>query len=93
MVEHPEKYPWSSYGHNAQGELKQLIRPYTLYELLGANAESRQRAYRVLFRYQGDPGLVDQIRTAANGGFGLGSECFQQEIVVMVGLRTWRGHP
>ena len=93
MVEHPGEYPWSSYGHNAQGEMNQLIRPHPLYQQLGADAESRQEAYREFFRYQLDPGLVDKIRTATNGGFVLGSERFQEEIAAMVGRRTWRGSP
>ncbi|MDS4020176.1 MAG: transposase, partial [Candidatus Competibacter sp.] len=49
--------------------------------------------YRELFRYQLDPGLVDQIRTATNGGYVLGTERFQKEIAAMLGRRTWRGRP
>ena len=40
-----------------------------------------------------DPGLVDQIRTATNGGYVLGTERFQKEIAAMLGRRTWRGRP
>ena len=93
MVEHPGEYPWSSYGHNAQGEKNQLIKPHMLYQQLGADMESRQEVYRELFRYQIEPGLVDQIRSATNGGFVLGSEHFQKEIARMIGQRTWRGSP
>ena len=93
MVEHPGEYRWSSYGENAQGEMNPLIRPHALYQQLGADVGSRQEAYRELFRYQIDPGLVDQIRTAINGGYVLGSERFQQEVAAMVGRRTWRGSP
>lgn len=46
-----------------------------------------------LFRYQLDPGLVDQIRTKTNGGFVPGSERFQKEIAATLGRRTWRGSP
>jgi putative transposase len=55
--------------------------------------DPRQEAYRELFRYQIDPELVDQIRSATNGGFVLGSENFQQKIAQMIGQRTWRGSP
>lgn len=60
---------------------------------LGRNARLRQEAYRELFRYQLAPGLVDQIRTATNGGFVLGTERFQKEIAATLGRRTWRGRP
>ncbi|MEN8132543.1 MAG: transposase, partial [Pseudomonadota bacterium] len=70
-----------------------LIRPHALYQELGRDVRSRQEAYRELFRYQLDPGLVDQIRSATNGGFVLGTERFQKKIAAMVGRRTWRGSP
>jgi putative transposase len=93
MVEHPGEYRWSSYGHNAQGSANALIRPHPLYAGLGRSARKRREAYRQLFRYQLDPGLVDQIRTATNGGFVLGTERFQKEIAAALGRRTWRGNP
>jgi putative transposase len=93
MVQHPGEYRWSSYGHNAQGLANPILRPHPLYTGLGRSARVRQKAYRELFRYQLDPGLVDQIRSATNGGFVLGSERFQQQIAAMLGRRTWRGSP
>jgi putative transposase len=82
-----------SYGHNAQGSANALIRPHPLYTGLGRDAEERREAYRELFRYELDPGLMDQIRTATNGGFVLGTERFQKEIAATLGRRTWRGSP
>ena len=93
MVNHPGEYQWSSYGYNAQGCVNALIRPHTLYKRLGRTILKRQEAYRELFRYELDPGLVDQIRSATNGGFVLGTERFQKEIAAMLGRRTWRGSP
>jgi putative transposase len=93
MVEHPGEYRGSSYGHNAQGLVDALIRPHALYTGLGSTAPLRQEAYRELFRYPLDRGLVDQIRTATHGGFVLGTERFQKEIAAMFGRRTWRGRP
>jgi putative transposase len=93
MVEHPGEYRWSSYGHNAQGSVNALIRPHPPYTGLGLNAQERREAYRELFRYELDLGLVDQIRTATNGGFVLGTERFQREIAAALGRRTWRGSP
>ncbi|MEZ5581564.1 MAG: transposase [Candidatus Competibacteraceae bacterium] len=93
IVEHLGEYRWSSYGHNAQGGKNAFIQPHPLYTGLGRNKRLRQEAYRELFRYQLDPGLVDQIRTATNGGFVLGTERFQKEIAATLGRRTWRGRP
>jgi len=91
MVEHPAEYRWSSYRHNAQGESSGLVHPHALYLALGGDDATRCVAYRELFRYQLDPGLVDQIRSATNGGYVLGTERFQKEIAAMLGRRTWRG--
>jgi putative transposase len=93
MVKHPGEYRWSSYGHNAQGFADALLRPHPLYNHLGRSIQKRQKAYRELFRYELDPGLVDEIRSATNGGFVLGTERFQKEIAAMLGRRTWRGSP
>ena len=48
---------------------------------------------RELFRYKIEPGLIEQIRKASNGGYVLGTEHFQQQIAKTVGQRTWRGKP
>jgi putative transposase len=93
MVKHPGEYQWSSYGCNAQGSANALIRPHALYKRLGRSIQKRQAAYRDLFRYELDPGLVDEIRSATNGGYVLGTERFQKEIAEMLGRRTWRGSP
>ena len=71
---------WSSYGHNAQGEITSFIKSHLLYQQLDRDAESRRQAYRELFRYELDPGWVDEIRKATNGGFVLGAERFQKEV-------------
>ncbi|MDN5864933.1 MAG: transposase [Gammaproteobacteria bacterium] len=91
MVEHPGQYRWSSYGANAQGEASELLTPHSLYKRLGVGAKERQRAYRDLFRYQLDSGLVDQIRKATNGNYALGSERFEQEVATMLRRRVTPG--
>lgn len=77
MVVHPAEYPWSSYRANAQGEADALLTPHPLYEALGRDAASRQSTYRELFRHELAPGLVDEIRRAANGNFALGNDRLQ----------------
>ena len=91
IVAHPGEYRWSSYGANAQGEASPLIRPHSLYGGLGLTDEERQAAYRELFRYELDPGLVDEIRRATHGGLVLGSERFAEEVALLAGRRTQRG--
>lgn len=93
MVDHPADYPWSSYRCNGQGQSDPLISSHPLYRQLGARSQQRQQAYRELFRYQIEPGLIEQIRKASNGGYVLGTERFQQQIAKTVGQRTWRGKP
>lgn len=91
MLAHPGEYQWSSYGTNAQGGASPLIRPHPVYMGLGLTDEERQAAYRELFRYELDPGLVDEIRRATCGGLVLGSERFAQEVAMLAGCRTQRG--
>jgi len=93
MVSHPADYPWSSYVCNAQGETNPLVSPHALYLALGKDGRKRQAGYRELFRFQLEPGLIDEIRRATNGGFLLGSERFQKEIAGMLGRRAWPGAP
>ncbi len=92
MVEHPADYRWSSYRANGEGEENTLIRPHMLYDALGSEATNRRAAYRELFRYELEPGLVDQIRRATNGNFVLGSERFAAEVAAVIGRRTLPGN-
>lgn len=91
MVDHPAEYRWSSYRVNAQGEASTLVKPHTLYDHLGPDPASRQAAYRELFRYQLDPGLVDEIRQATNGNVVLGNARFGEEVAGLLGRRVTRG--
>nr|WP_233543939.1 transposase [Salinisphaera sp. Q1T1-3] len=93
MVAHPAEYRWSSYRVNGQGELSTLIKPHKLYKRLGSSAEERQAAYRELFRYQLDPGLVDEIRQATNGNYVLGTERFEAQVERALKRRVTRGRP
>lgn len=67
MVAHPAEYRWSSYRTNAQGELSSLVQAHELYQSLGLSDMERQAAYRELFRFELEPGMVDAIRRATNG--------------------------
>jgi putative transposase len=91
MVAHPADYRWSSYRANAQGEADPLLTPHALYLGLGLEADSRQAAYRELFRHELEPGLVDQMRRATNGNFALGTSRFTDEIAAALGRRVTPG--
>ncbi len=91
MVEHPAEYPWSSYRANAQGEADPLVKPHPLYEALGRDAASREAAYRELFRYELEAGLVDEIRRATNGNYALGNERFAEQVAAALGRRAAPG--
>lgn len=93
MVAHPAEYRWSSYRANAQGEADALIRPHALYEALGTSAADRQAAYRELFRFELDPGVVDEIRRATNGNFALGNAHFAAQVAAALGRRVTPGKP
>lgn len=91
MLYHPAEHKWSSYAANAQGEASAIIKPHLLYNALGDDATKRQAAYRELFRYELDIGLVDEIRKATNSNYALGSELFTKQIEQALGRRARRG--
>ena len=93
IVAHPGEYRGSSYRANAQGESSDLLHHHPVYTGLGGTDADRQAAYRELFRYDLEPGVIDQIRKAANGNYALGGERFQKEITVMAGRRAAPGKP
>jgi putative transposase len=91
MVTHPADYAWSSYRCNAQGEADPLVAPHALYEALGPGRDERLAAYRELFRYELDPGMVDAIRRSTNGNFALGDERFATQVAQATGRRVVPG--
>lgn len=93
MMDHPADYRWSSYRGNAQGKCNSLIRPHEVYEQLSKDKQKRQASYRGLFRYQLDPGVVDDIRQATHGGYVLGREDFKEQVEKMLKQRATPGRP
>jgi putative transposase len=91
MVDHPAKYPWSSYRTNGQGEPSNQLTPHPLYTAMGKNNGARQAAYRGLFQYELDPETIDEIRAATNGNYALGSASFQAQVAAMLGRRVAPG--
>jgi putative transposase len=93
MVRHPREYPWSSYRINAEGNARAMVVPHDQYRALARNDEARRAAYRDLVRARLDEQIVNDIRTATNGGFVLGGARFQDEIARMLRRRVVRGKP
>lgn len=91
MVQHPAEYRWSSYRGNAQAEPDSQLCPHALYLALGQDNASRAAAYRELFRYELEPGLVDDIRRATNGNYALGNANFAGQIAAALGRRVTPG--
>jgi putative transposase len=91
MVAHPGEYRWSSFRANALGETNALLSPHPIYLAQGLDEESRMAAYRELFRFELEPGLVDEIRQATNGNFVLGNARFVADIEQVLGRRVVRG--
>ena len=91
LVRRPDEYRWSSYAANAKGQASSLIEPHEEYVALGRDANERQAVYRDLFGSLLTPEQVDEIRTATNGGYALGSPGFKRTVSKAVGRRAEKG--
>ncbi len=80
LVDHPSKYPWSSYRCNALGASDGLITQHIEYSRLGSIDEERQSAYRQLFHTHIPEMTLEAIREATNKAWALGSERFKARI-------------
>jgi len=88
MVEHPAEYRWTSYRCNAQGELDELITPHTCFLNLASSVEARMSSYKSLFESSLNLNLINQIRTATQSNYALGSELFKREVSEALGRRV-----
>ena len=77
MVLHPSEYRWSSYRYNALGQVGDLVTPHLEYRRLDKSAETRQAAYRQLFRHRIAERSVTAIRDATNKAW-VGQRSFQE---------------
>ncbi len=80
IVGAPAAYPWSSFAANAMGADDALVTPHERYLALGPCAQSRQFAYRALFRDTLERSALGAIRDATNHGWALGNDQFQQSV-------------
>jgi putative transposase len=91
LARRPDEYRWSSYAANAKGEGSSLIKPHEEYVALGRDAHERQAVYRELFGSLLTAGQLDEIRSATNGGYALGSPAFKRTVSKAVGRRAEKG--
>jgi putative transposase len=63
------------------------------YRRLGKTEAERQAAYRELFRYHLDPGVIDAIRDATNRELVVGASRFKDEVEAMTKRRARIGQP
>lgn len=68
VVDHPERYPWSSYAHYAGFAQHDWIKPHPAYQSLGDDQQSCFEAYRQL--------MPDSL---ADGYLTDGNYCFQKD--------------
>ncbi len=96
MVKTPGEYRWSSYRGNAHGEATEILGQHSLYLALGTTNETRQFAYRELFRNALDSDQLHSIRAAVQTGTPLGDGRFRAQIERTLGCKTGhsrRGRP
>src|SRR5437868_704014 len=91
MVDGPWQYPWGSYRANAGREVSMLLKRHRLYDRLGTTDEERSAAYRDLFRDPLTDDELEEIRTAVNGGFALGTREFVAAVEMALKRRARPG--
>ncbi len=96
MTDDPIGHRWSSYQHNALGQLTPIITPHEQYTLLGATPAARQAAYRALAHEQIEENHLDDLRLHTQQQRAWGSDRFRQQIEALTqraaGVRP-RGRP
>lgn len=91
LAARPDQHPWSSYRSNAMGEASQLLTPHDEYHRLGRTPAERQAVYRDLFGELQSAARLEEIRSATNGGYVLGSAGFKRAMARTLGRRVVKG--
>jgi len=88
LVRNPGDYRWSSYAHNALGEVDEMINAHKQYLLLGSDSKARANAYRALFKQKLDAETVQKITDSTLKGWVLGDSKFARKIEKISGRRA-----
>ena len=91
MVRHPGDYPWSTYQHNALGEVDTGITPHDCWLLLGEDDTTRREVYRALFRSTLDQLDIERIRHGINTGLPTGNDRFRRKIENALSIKLGQG--
>ncbi len=93
MVPGAAGYAWSSHRANATGAQDDTVSPHPEFEALGHDAHARRSAYAGLFDSPLATEILDEIRSATNGGYPLASESFKMHFSRVTGARSRPGRP
>jgi putative transposase len=72
MVEHPSRYPWSSYTTNVGGAPQSFLTPHPSFSALASEPPLRAAAYRDLCDTPLSQTVIDEIRRATRTGQRIG---------------------
>ena len=87
IVDHPNKYRWSSYHYHGSGAVSHLIEPHPEYRALGRTDAERQSQYRALMGMDIEAVESDDIRHCIHHGLPLGDARFKEEVETLLGRR------
>jgi len=90
MVPLPAFYPWSSYHAYADGTEAKLVKAHRHFLTLGADRPSRRAAYLAFLNEAVSSVELERIRSAARGGFALGSREFGARVASLLGKSALR---
>jgi hypothetical protein len=76
----PVDYPWSNYRYNTLGQPDEVVTPQQEYSRLSKTDAQWQSAYRQMFETQLAGKTLDEIRSATNMAWVLGSDQFKARI-------------
>lgn len=80
IVSNPGHYRWSSYRHNALGQVDPLLTEHPEYLSLGSRPAERAAVYRQLFGAGPDSRVIEEIRTELNLCRAFGPDSFKARV-------------
>jgi putative transposase len=87
MVDHPARYPWSSYHHNARGKYNDLVSPHDVYQSLAKTDTQRLSRYSALFEQDIDSATLEKIRIGTQRDSFIGNDSFKDKIEKRLGRK------
>jgi len=93
MVNHPARYPWSSYAGNSGGSGDSLLVEHPEFTGLAVDENRRRPTYRAMLEERLDEIVLDEIRSATSGGYPLANASFKAVLSPPPGRKLDRGRP